>query len=62
MGDGIKIDLRETGWGTVEWIRLSQDRANCCEFSDEPSGFDATELVLKDKGGPCRIYIIFKEK
>jgi hypothetical protein len=62
MGDGIRIDLRETDWGTVEWIRLSQDRANCCEVSDEPSGFGATELVLKDKGGPGRINISFKEK
>jgi hypothetical protein len=24
--DGIRIDLRETGWGVVDWIRLAQDR------------------------------------
>jgi hypothetical protein len=24
--DGIKIDLREIGWGGVEWIHLAQDR------------------------------------
>jgi hypothetical protein len=24
--DGIKMDLRETGWGGVEWIQLAQDR------------------------------------
>jgi hypothetical protein len=24
--DGIKVDLRETGLGGVDWIRLSQDR------------------------------------
>jgi hypothetical protein len=24
--DGIKMDLRETGWGCVEWIHLVQDR------------------------------------
>jgi hypothetical protein len=24
--DGIKMYLRETGWGDVEWIRLVQDR------------------------------------
>jgi hypothetical protein len=24
--DGIKMDLREIGWGGVEWIRLAQDR------------------------------------
>jgi hypothetical protein len=26
MKDGIKMDLRETGWGYVEWIHLAQDR------------------------------------
>jgi hypothetical protein len=24
--DGIKIDLREIGWGGVKWIHLDQDR------------------------------------
>jgi hypothetical protein len=24
--DGIRIDLRETSWGSVDWIRLAQDR------------------------------------
>jgi hypothetical protein len=24
--DGIRKDLRETGWGSVEWIQLAQDR------------------------------------
>jgi hypothetical protein len=24
--DGIRMDLRETGLGGVDWIRLSQDR------------------------------------
>jgi hypothetical protein len=24
--DEIKMDLREMGWGGVEWIRLAQDR------------------------------------
>jgi hypothetical protein len=24
--DGIKMDLREVGWGGVEWIHLAQDR------------------------------------
>jgi hypothetical protein len=24
--DGIKMDLRKTGWGRVEWIHLAQDR------------------------------------
>jgi hypothetical protein len=24
--DGIRMELREDGWGSVEWIRLSQNR------------------------------------
>jgi hypothetical protein len=24
--DGINMDLRETGWGGMEWIHLAQDR------------------------------------
>jgi hypothetical protein len=24
--DGIRKDLREIGWGSVEWIQLAQDR------------------------------------
>jgi hypothetical protein len=24
--DGIRMDLRETDWGSVEWIQLAQDR------------------------------------
>jgi hypothetical protein len=24
--DGIKMDIREIGWGGVEWIHLAQDR------------------------------------
>jgi hypothetical protein len=24
--DGMKMDLREIGWGYVEWIQLAQDR------------------------------------
>jgi hypothetical protein len=24
--DGIRMDLREIGWGSVEWIQLVQDR------------------------------------
>jgi hypothetical protein len=26
LEDGIKIDLRKIGWGSVEWIQLAQDR------------------------------------
>jgi hypothetical protein len=24
--DGIRMDLREIGWGSVEWIKLAQNR------------------------------------
>jgi hypothetical protein len=24
--DGIRMDLREIGWGSVKWIQLAQDR------------------------------------
>jgi hypothetical protein len=24
--DGIRMDFRETGWGSVEWVQLAQDR------------------------------------
>jgi hypothetical protein len=26
MGDNIKIDLQEVGWGSMDWIDLVQDR------------------------------------
>jgi hypothetical protein len=25
-GDGLRMDLRETGWDSVDWIQLAQDR------------------------------------
>jgi hypothetical protein len=27
--DGIRIALRETGWRSVDWIQLAQDRGQC---------------------------------
>jgi hypothetical protein len=36
--DNIKIDLREIGWGGMDWIDLAQDREGSCEHGDEPSG------------------------
>jgi hypothetical protein len=24
--DGIRMDLRESGWGSVDWIQLAQDK------------------------------------
>jgi len=26
MGDNIKMDLQEVGWGDMDWIALAQDR------------------------------------
>jgi hypothetical protein len=41
------VDLREIGWGSVEWIQLSQDRGHwqTCEYSDELVGSGTIELV-----------------
>jgi hypothetical protein len=36
--DNVKMDLREIGFGDVDWIHLDQDRDSCCEHGDEPSG------------------------
>jgi hypothetical protein len=39
--DNIKMDLRETGGGGMDWIDLAQDRvpvAGYYEFGNEPSG------------------------
>jgi hypothetical protein len=30
--DGIRMDLREIGWGSVEWIQLAQDRGRLRTF------------------------------
>jgi hypothetical protein len=27
--DGIGMDLREIGWGSVDWIQLAQNRDRC---------------------------------
>jgi hypothetical protein len=37
--DGIKMDLRDTGFGDVDWIHLAQDRDmwQTHEHGDEPS-------------------------
>jgi hypothetical protein len=39
--DNIERDLRETGWGGMEWIYLAQERdqvEGSCEGGNEPSG------------------------
>jgi hypothetical protein len=45
--DGIKMDLREIGWGCEVDSPGSGygPLAGCCEHCDEPSGSGATELV-----------------
>jgi hypothetical protein len=43
--DGIRMDLRKIGCGSVDWIQLAQDVADSYEYDDEPSGSGATELV-----------------
>jgi hypothetical protein len=45
--DGIKMDLREIGWGCgVDSPGSGQGPvADCCECGDEPSGSGATDLV-----------------
>jgi hypothetical protein len=46
--DGIKMDLREIGWGEGCGVDSSGSceglLAGCCECGDEPSGSGATEL------------------
>jgi hypothetical protein len=45
--DGIRMDLRETGLGGVDWIRLAQDRDRWrAVVSAVPMGSCATELVI----------------
>jgi len=39
--DNIKMDLKETGWVSMNWNNLVQDRdkvAGCFQHSTEPSG------------------------
>jgi hypothetical protein len=47
--DGIKMDLREIGWGSVDWIQLAQDRDRWRALVDtviKPSGSGATDLDI----------------
>jgi hypothetical protein len=30
--DGIRMDLRQIGWGSVDWIQLAQDRGRWRAF------------------------------
>jgi hypothetical protein len=29
LGNNIKMDFKEIGWGGMDWIPLAQDRAEC---------------------------------
>jgi hypothetical protein len=48
-GDGIRMDLREIGWGgggALDSTGSGQGPvAGCCEYGDEPSCSCATKLV-----------------
>jgi hypothetical protein len=46
--NGIGMDLRQMGFGGVDWIRLAQGQgpvSGCYECGDEYLGSYATELV-----------------
>jgi hypothetical protein len=46
--DGIRMDLREIGWGSVDWIQLAQDRNRWRDLVKTVMnlrGSGATELV-----------------
>jgi hypothetical protein len=45
------MDLRETAWGSIEWIELTQDRGRLWALvnSDEPVSSGAMELVTLHK-------------
>jgi hypothetical protein len=29
LEDNIKMDLQEVGWGSMDWIKLAEDRGRC---------------------------------
>jgi hypothetical protein len=39
MEDGIRLDLREIGWGGVEWIKLAQDTGRWRAFVNTVMNF-----------------------
>jgi hypothetical protein len=53
--DNIKIDLREIGWGTMEWIDLAQVEGSC-EQENELSGsikcWEVLELLFRKGSVP----------
>jgi hypothetical protein len=47
--NNIRMDLRDIGWGGMEWIDLAQDRAmeGSCEHGNEPPGSIKCWEILK---------------
>jgi hypothetical protein len=49
--DNIKMDLREIGWGGLDWIDLAQDRdqwravVNAAQLAASQEGLNSMELV-----------------
>jgi hypothetical protein len=44
--DGIRMDIREIGWGSVDPVGSGYGpMADSCEYGNEPLGSGATELV-----------------
>jgi hypothetical protein len=65
--DNIKMDLREIGFGDMDWIHLAQDRqvAGSCEHGNEPSGsikcgefLDYLSLLLASQEGLCSMELV----
>jgi hypothetical protein len=47
--DGIRMDLREIGWGEYRLDQADSGQApvaGFCEYGDETSGSGATELII----------------
>jgi hypothetical protein len=48
--DNIRMDLREIGWGDMDWMDLAQDRGPVegpCEHDNEPSGSTKCWKILE---------------
>jgi hypothetical protein len=56
--DGIRMDLREICWGSVDWIQLAE--VGSCECGDEP-GSGAMELTVEPVLSVTEHIIIRKE-
>jgi hypothetical protein len=43
--DNIKTDIREIGWGGMEWIDLAQDRDQCRSLVDTSGSIKCWEIL-----------------